>query len=233
MSLPTKSDLENYHYNIVRNDISNNENKIKYFPKTEANLKIYNNNINKETIIQRPNNNLNYDNIRDNSYSVSDKRYKLFPNDIYLNRINNELINNINSNNQQNNNVIQQNSENIINETTLQSLNDIKDNNSEINNEPNKNIQNEMNETTVQTLNDVTIRNIYEIQKEQKLNNLQKEEKKCECCEKFCKIIKECFLFIIRGIVLLCLCLLLIAKGIGICLYYLFCCFLCCEQENK
>ena len=122
MSVSTESELENHHHhNTQRYDIViNNENKYKNFPKKE-NLKIYNsynNKINKEIVLQRPIQNINYNNIKDKPYTHSDSMHKLTPHHSYLNKIN---INNIQNNDQNNQNIIQQDTINELNETSYSS----------------------------------------------------------------------------------------------------------------
>jgi len=169
MSVLAKSELEELHHdNIQRYDIRiNNENKFKYFP-SENNLNRYNNynnnnnnnQINKEIEIQIPNQKIYYDNIRDKAYPHSDFRYKLTPNDKYLNQINQGIINinNIQNNDQQNPSIITQ-------DTTIIKMNETIPHNSNINIENKCEINNEQKDKK-------------DIKKEEK-----KEEKKCLCCK--------------------------------------------------
>ena len=186
MSVLAKSELEELHHdNIQRYDIRiNNENKFKYFP-SENNLNRYNNynnnnnnnQINKEIVIQIPNQKIYYDNIKDKSYPLSDFRYKLTPNDTYLNKINQGIINtnNIQNNDQQNPSIISQ-------DTTIIKMNDTIPHNSNINTENKCEINNEQKK----------------IKKEEKnvgANSSTKDDYE-RCCKETCDIICKCIFYL-------------------------------------
>ena len=186
MSVLAKSELEELHHdNIQRYDIRiNNENKFKYFP-SENNLNRYNNynnnnnnnQINKEIVIQIPNQKIYYDNIKDKSYPLSDFRYKLTPNDTYLNKINQGIINtnNIQNNDQQNPSIISQ-------DTTIIKMNDTIPHNSNINTENKCEINNEQKQ----------------IKKEEKnvgANSSTKDDYE-RCCKETCDIICKCIFYL-------------------------------------
>ena len=188
MSVLAKSELEELHHdNIQRYDIRiNNENKFKYFP-SENNVNRYNNynnnnnnnnnQINKEIVIQIPNQKIYYDNIKDKSYPLSDFRYKLTPNDTYLNQINQGIINtnNIQNNDQQNPSIISQ-------DTTIIKMNDTIPHNSNINTENKCEINNEKKD----------------IKKEEKnfgANSSTKDDYE-KCCKETCDIICKCIFYL-------------------------------------
>ena len=139
MSLPTKSELYGYHNkgNIYGNSTNNNdcivlniyknenstthEDSSTNFNETEANLKldyIYNNQITKKSVMQRPNNFVIYDNTRDNPYPLSENyRNQISSNEKPLKNIftDNKNNKNINVNQIMNNYNIQQNTQNETN----------------------------------------------------------------------------------------------------------------------
>ena len=214
MSLPTKSDLVAYNadggiygtskspndvvvLNIYENNQLNNEDRSTELNETEANLKlndIYNNKIIKKSVMQRPNNILFYDNVRDNRYPLSDNfRNQLNSNDKNLNPINNINNNAINevvihqNNYPQNYNVMQQNIENAP-----PMFNDIVDTNNNV--IPNNQNQNE---------------------------DFKEEEFKefdyKKCCKKVCKIIgKTLLILLLIPLAILCIYALVAGGGGGV-----------------
>ena len=150
MSLPTNSGLTGTQasgslnspnnaivLNIYGNNHCENEDKSTELNETETDLnlmKINNNKIPKNSVMQRPNNILFYDNVRDKGYPLSDNfRNQLSSKDKYLkpiNNINNNVINEVaihQNNIHKNYNINQQNIENAP-----PMLNNIKDANNNV-----------------------------------------------------------------------------------------------------